>query len=56
LGASLILAANALVELMEWHQKRRSRRTMLSPSPAPTNTSTALDLNVEPSSAYERGR
>jgi drug/metabolite transporter (DMT)-like permease len=56
LGASLILAANALVELMEWHQKRRSRRTMLSPSPAPTRPATALDLSGEPSSASERRR
>jgi drug/metabolite transporter (DMT)-like permease len=56
LGASLILAANALVELMEWHQKRRSRRAILSPSAARTRRSTALDLNVEPSSPFERGR
>ncbi len=56
LGASLILTANALVEIMAWHQRRRSRRAMLSPSPAPTSTATALDLNIEPSSACERGR
>jgi drug/metabolite transporter (DMT)-like permease len=56
LGASLILAANALVELMEWHQKRRSRRAIARPSVRPSSTATALELNVEPSSACERGR
>jgi drug/metabolite transporter (DMT)-like permease len=56
LGASLILAANALVELMEWHQKRRSRRAMARPSVTPSCTATVLDLNVDPSSACERGR
>jgi drug/metabolite transporter (DMT)-like permease len=55
LGASLILTANALVELMEWHQKRRSRRARLRSSVSPTSTATALNLEAEPSSACERG-
>ncbi|HEX9866977.1 MAG TPA: DMT family transporter [Candidatus Tectomicrobia bacterium] len=44
LGASLILAANALVEFMEWHQKRRSRRAMLRSPVASTIPATPLDL------------
>jgi drug/metabolite transporter (DMT)-like permease len=44
LGASLILAANALVEFMEWHQKRRSRRAMLRSPGASTIPATPLDL------------
>jgi drug/metabolite transporter (DMT)-like permease len=56
LGASLILAANALVELMEWHQKRRCRRAMTGQSVAPRRTATALDLHVDPSSTCEQGR
>ena len=56
LGASLILAANALVELMQWHQKRRSRHAIPRPSSASTSTPIALDLGAEPSSACERGR
>jgi drug/metabolite transporter (DMT)-like permease len=56
LGAGLILAANALVELLEWHQKRRSRRAMPSPSGTPTSTATPPDLEAKPSSACERGR
>jgi drug/metabolite transporter (DMT)-like permease len=55
LGASLILAANALVEIMAWHQKRRARRAMLSPSVTPTSMATPLDLEAAPSSACEPG-
>ena len=56
LGASLILAANALVELIAWHHRRRSRRAMAKLPVVPSNTATALDLKVEPFSASERGR
>jgi drug/metabolite transporter (DMT)-like permease len=57
-GAGLILAANVLVELMGWHQKRRARRAFLRPSGAPASTATqpVLEREAEPSSACERGR
>jgi len=54
LGGSLILSANALVELMEWHQKRRSRRATLRPSVAPASTAKPLGLEMEPETSSLR--
>jgi drug/metabolite transporter (DMT)-like permease len=47
LGASLILAANALVELMEWHRQRRSRRATLRPSVIPASVMKPPGLEME---------
>jgi drug/metabolite transporter (DMT)-like permease len=53
LGASLILAANALVELVQWHQERRSRHADHGPAVMPGGQPAPLDLGAEPSSACE---
>jgi drug/metabolite transporter (DMT)-like permease len=55
LGAGLILAANVLVELVRWHQERRSRRAGLGPAVIPDGQPPPLDLDAEPSSACKGG-
>jgi drug/metabolite transporter (DMT)-like permease len=47
LGASLILAANALVELMEWHQQRRSRRATRRAAVVPASAAKPPGLDLE---------
>jgi drug/metabolite transporter (DMT)-like permease len=47
LGASLILAANGLVQVMAWYENRRFHRATLKPSVVPASTARPPGLKLE---------